>query len=311
MGRFSWIQAITSTNNIQYTFPPVFQDHIYPSIITFIDKTSLYSGSDGTQLEVSCAENEQHIAAYIRPVPIPYVVDPRMISLGGLKDQNPSNLLCRFTSYVSDLIYFIAETSDDACDLIITWAQSRNKNQKHKPAAWVSIRRKKPNCKLNIKCKLQQRLGVEMSSIFCAFFTEYSLAGVSSRGLKTASIARQRRQHLGLQWNCCMLNVISKGLIRTFDTPLTQYSYIIALDSARLPQPLHQLESWLAKHWGEWLQQASSIQELSHVYIPVLMSSLALQCQNTMQSRSMTFHVQRCAAIGRIANNSHNVKYLG
>jgi hypothetical protein len=141
-----------------------------------------------------------------------------------------------------------------------------------------------------MKQTLERMLGVEVGSIFCNFAIYYSVAGASARGLKAASIARQRRQKLGLQWNWYMLNIMSKGLIMTLDAPLTEYSHIVALDNARSPKPLYGLVPWLAKHWGEWMQRASTIHELCDLNLPILTSSLAVHCLNSMSGRYIYAH---------------------
>lgn len=226
-------------------------------------------------------DNKRHILAHVKPIPLPYKADPRMVLLGKLKGQRPIDVICRFTSYVSDLMCFSANTSEDACRLVAFWAKNRNACQKHKPAICIIVREQKLQRRKGwmsgIKKMLKEHLGVDMSTVFsaCTVVSDPWSTGLPAKSILVASIAERRRKQLGLWWNWYTLNTMARGLIKTLNTPLTQYSHIIGFDSARIPRPISELVPWLASRWGEWMQRAVDMKELCDVHLPILANSLA------------------------------------
>ncbi|KAK1974276.1 hypothetical protein LZ30DRAFT_812726 [Colletotrichum cereale] len=196
-----------------------------------------------------------------------------------------NGVICRWSTLMSDVVCFVAKDISSARRLLDAWRlECRDLPPIYRPSVGVVVDDIGENCDPEgLACMF-----IDNQSN-CCFRNIVVYRGEKARGKLPDDIfsqvqgVRDRRKKEKTLWDWHTLFRVSRGLLQQLarapeSAPGTKVdvSYVSAFDMSRLPQSLKEMSPWLEDAWGQWIQQATSVDNLRQTRLPILANALSV-----------------------------------
>lgn len=284
---YPWVQIIEGNPpSAAVSLPPPLQRSQRPSVISMVDDEPKPADRQG--IEVIRAR--RHVVINRVSLQCNAFSQAQPSSVLGcdkypVQCNNTSGMLCRWSTLVSDVICFVVRDVPSARRMLRTWAlECRGLLPSHCPVVSVVIEdigeRNNPVSLARMFIDDQPQCCFGNIKVYRG---KRAPSKVPNDVFSQIQGVRKRRSAENTLWHWHTLFRVSRGLLQQLaNAPESALgsdlgvSYVSAFDMSRLPQPLQKMSSWLRDVWGEWIQQATSTDDLRQTRLPILANALSM-----------------------------------